>query len=84
MSEKREEIFKTITEHLEARGVDVSDVSPQSDLYDDLDLDSLETVELTLGLEERYGIEIPDSELEDVSTVNDAIDLIEQKLAAHA
>lgn len=80
----RQEIFNTISEQLAARGIDTNGISPDSNLYDDLDLDSLETVELTLGLEEKYDVEIPDSELEDVTTVNDAIDLIERKLAAHA
>lgn len=80
----RDEIYQVISEHLAARGVDTSEMSPQSSLYDDLDLDSLETVELTLGLEERYDIEIPDTELEDVVTIDDAIDLIERKLAAPA
>jgi acyl carrier protein len=36
---------------------------------------------MTVGLEDRFGIEIADSELEDVRTVNDAVDLIEQKVA---
>lgn len=81
---ERKEIYDVIVEHLKARGVDTADMSPQSNLSDDLDLDSLETVELTLGLEERYDIEIPDSDLEHVATVDDAIDLIENKLAAHA
>jgi acyl carrier protein len=80
----RKEIYDVIAEHLKARGVDTEGMTPQSKLADDLDLDSLETVELTLGLEERYNIEIPDTELENVTTVDDAIDLIESKLAAHA
>jgi acyl carrier protein len=39
-------------------------------------------VELTLALEQKFDIEIPDSELEDLSTVGDAVDLIESKIAA--
>jgi acyl carrier protein len=77
----RKEILETIKEHLEGRGIERDKVTPEADLQGDLDLDSLDTVELTLGLEEKFGIEIPDTELEDVTTVNDAIDLIEQKVA---
>ena len=80
----RQEIYNVISEHLKARGVDTAEMTPKSSLYDDLDLDSLETVELTLGLEERFNIEIPDTDLENVTTVDDAVDLIENKLAAHA
>lgn len=78
---KREEILEAIREHLSQRGIEATDVSYQSDLVNDLGLDSLDTVELTLGLEERFGIEIPDTEIEDVSTVGDAVTLIEKKLS---
>jgi acyl carrier protein len=81
MGEKREEILTAIQEHLAERGIDATDVSESSDLAKDLGLDSLDTVELTLGLEERFGIEIPDTELEDVSTVGDAVTLIEKKVS---
>ena len=81
MGAKREEILTAIQEHLAERGIDATDVSENSDLAKDLGLDSLDTVELTLGLEERFGIEIPDTELEDVSTVGDAVTLIEKKVS---
>lgn len=77
----RQEILETIKDHLAGRGIDREKVTPEAELLGDLDLDSLDTVELTLGLEEKFEIEIPDTELEDVTTVNDAIDLIEQKVA---
>jgi acyl carrier protein len=77
----RQEILETIKDHLAGRGIEREKVTPEAELLGDLDLDSLDTVELTLGLEEKFGIEIPDTELEDVTTVNDAIDLIEQKVA---
>ena len=81
MAEKREEILAAIQEHLAERGIDATEVSEASDLSNDLGLDSLDTVELTLGLEERFGIEIPDTELEGVSTVGEAVTLIEKKLS---
>jgi acyl carrier protein len=84
MAEKREQIFETIKSHLEERGIESGKVSPQAHFVNDLGLDSLDMVEMTLGLEESYGIEIPDTELEDVATVDDAIDLIEKKLSVEA
>jgi acyl carrier protein len=80
----RQEVLETIKDHLAGRGIEREKVTPEAELLGDLDLDSLDTVELTLGLEEKFGIEIPDTELEDVTTVNDAIDLIEQKVAVKA
>jgi acyl carrier protein len=81
MAEKREEILSAIKEHLAERGIEATDVSETSDLANDLGLDSLDTVEMTLGLEERFGIEIPDTELEGVTTVGDAVSLIEKKMS---
>lgn len=77
-------ILESIREHLAGRGIDRETVTPEAQLGNDLDLDSLDTVELTLGLEKRFDIEIPDSELEDLTTVGDAISLISKKLAVKA
>jgi acyl carrier protein len=81
MATQRNDVLEVIKEHLGERGIDAADVSEDSDLAKDLGLDSLDTVEMTLGLEERFGIEIPDTELEGVSTVGDAVTLIEKKVS---
>ncbi len=78
---KRDEVLDAIREHLTQRGIEADEISEQSHLVNDLGLDSLDTVELTLGLEERFGIEIPDTELEGVGTVGEAATLIEKKLS---
>lgn len=77
-------VLSAIREHLAGRGLDASKVVPEADLLRDLDLDSLDTMELTLGLEERFGIEIPDQELEGLATVSDAVGLVQRKLAVGA
>lgn len=80
----REEILETIRQHLKQRGIDEQRVEMDSDLARDLDLDSLDTMELTLGIEERFGIEIPDADLEELRTVGDAVSLVERKVGASA
>lgn len=82
MKERSTEILQAIQDHLGARGLDVSKIKPEAELLRDLDLDSLDTVELTLGLENRFGIEIPDDDLADLVTIDDAITLISSKLTA--
>lgn len=84
MEQKRSEILETIRQQLGERGIEVGKIEYGASLSQDLGLDSLDTVEMTLGLEERFGIEIPDSDLENVATVGDAVDLIERKLAVGA
>ena len=81
MTDKQQEIFAVIKEHLEGRGIDGDDITMEADLAGDIGLDSLDTVELTLALEQHYEIEIPDSELEELATVKDAVALIEKKVS---
>ncbi|HEX2058033.1 MAG TPA: phosphopantetheine-binding protein [Actinomycetota bacterium] len=78
------DVFGAIREHLSGRGLDAAKVTPDAELLRDLDLDSLDTMELTLGLEERFGIEIPDADLEGLVTVADAVDLVRRKLSVGA
>ena len=47
---------------------------------DDLDADSLDLVELVMALEEEFGVEVPEEELEGVETVGQAYDLVVGKL----
>ena len=83
MTEQRE-TFEAVKEHLEGRGIEGDKITPEAELLRDLDLDSLDTMELTLGMEERFGIEIPDTELEDLVTVSDAVALIEKMRTVNA
>ena len=79
-----ETVLEAIREHLGGRGLDAAKIVPGADLLGDLDLDSLDTMELTLELEQRFGIEIPDQELEGLTTVADAVGLVERKLSVGA
>jgi acyl carrier protein len=64
--------------------VDGTKVQPQASLYDELGLDSIDLMTAVMAMEERFGIEISDNELEQVSTVGDAVRLLGQKVAANA
>ncbi|MBM3675829.1 MAG: acyl carrier protein [Actinobacteria bacterium] len=48
---------------------------------EDLEADSLDLVELVMGLEERFDVSIPEEDLEGVATVGDAVDLVLAKAA---
>lgn len=84
MSDKKAEILEVIKEHLTGRGIEESVIVGSADLSNDVGLDSLDVTELTLGLEERFNIEIPDEELEQLATVQDAVDLVAAKVAVEA
>ncbi|MBR3299476.1 MAG: acyl carrier protein [Clostridia bacterium] len=71
-----EEIRKAIAQQLR---IPEDRITEDSRLIDDLKADSLDVVELVMGLEERYGIEIPDEDLPTIKTVGDIIRYIESK-----
>lgn len=55
-------------------------IVPAAKFGDDLDADSLDLVELVMALEEEFGVEVPEEELEGVETIQQAYDLVVGKL----
>ena len=63
----------------EQLGVKVEEVTESASFIDDLGADSLDTVELVMALEEKFGVEIPDEDAEKMTTVGEAIKYLEEK-----
>ncbi len=57
-------------------GVDESEITPDASFIDDLGADSLDIVELIMTMEEEFGIEIPEEEVESLTTVGAAAEYI--------
>ena len=55
------------------------EVTPQASFVDDLGADSLDVVELVMGLEEEFDVEIPDEDAEKITTVQEAVSYIDEK-----
>lgn len=62
----------------EQLGVDTEQVVRDAEFIADLNADSLDMVELVMSLEEEFGIEISDEDVESIRTVGDAVDYIEE------
>ena len=60
--------------------VDAAKVTPEASFGDDLGADSLDLVELVIDLEETFDITVDESELEGITTVGQALDLVKSKL----
>ena len=71
-----EKIQKIIAEEINLK---VEDVKPESRFVEDLAADSLDVIQIVLKLEEEFDIEIPDDAVEQISTVQDAVDQIKSK-----
>lgn len=69
-------VKKVVVEQLEVAD---DEVTPQASFVDDLGADSLDVVELVMGLEEEFDVEIPDEDAEKIATVQQAIDYIDSK-----
>ncbi len=73
MSDVETRVKSVVVEQL---GVEESEVTNESSFVDDLGADSLDTVELVMALEEEFETEIPDEEAEKITTVQLAIDYV--------
>lgn len=79
----RTEIETKLTDLLvDELGIERSDITPDAKFEEDLDVDSLGVVELLMALEDNFGVRIPDEEAEQITTVGEAVDLVELKLNA--
>jgi len=68
-----ERIKSIIAEQL---GVKPDEVTPEASFIDDLGADSLDTVEIVMALEEEFECEIPDEDAEKITTVQQALDYV--------
>ena len=73
-----ENISNSVKEVIRAQLDVAGDLSDAASFTDELGADSLDIVELIMGFEEKFGIEIPDSDAEKIATVGDAIKYIEE------
>ena len=74
MKNVKEEVIDIIVKTLE---VDKKDIKDNTNLAADLDVESLDLVDLVVAFEEKYGFEIPDNEIKNLQTVNDIVKFIE-------
>jgi acyl carrier protein len=78
---ERTEALTTLREvAAEVLSVDPDQVTEAARFKEDLDADSLDLVELVMGLEERFDIQVPEEDLEGVTTVSQAVDLVLSKV----
>ena len=70
-----ERLQKILAEQFE---IDEDDITLNSDIVDDLGADSLDLVALVMSIEDEFEIEVPDEEIEEIKTVDDALKYIEE------
>ncbi|WP_058485884.1 acyl carrier protein [Defluviitalea phaphyphila] len=73
-----EKIQDIIAEQL---GVDKEEIKLETNFQDDLEADSLDLFQIVMALEEEFELEIPNEDMENIKTVEDAVKYIESKQA---
>ena len=70
MSEVLDKVVEIVCNQL---SVNKEDVTPDASFVEDLGADSLDTVELVMAFEEEFGLEIPDDEAENITTIKSCL-----------
>ena len=70
-----EKLSQLIAEHF---SIDVEDITMDTNFMEDLNADSLDVVDIAMSLEDEFGIEFPDEDLEKVRTVGDVVKYLEE------
>ena len=81
MGLSRDEIFETVTQAL-VREFELpsAEIRLEAHLMDDLDLDSIDAIDLAVRLEEQLGVSFSEEDLKSVQTLRDVVDLIHERL----
>jgi acyl carrier protein len=73
----QDKVFQIVAEQM---SVDKGELSRNTSFVNDLNADSLDTVELVMELEDEFDLTIPDEEAEKLKTIGEAIDYIKKHL----
>ena len=68
----------------EIAGVPEDEVTPSKSFVDDLDIDSLSMVEIAVAAQDKFGVEIPDDQLKDLTTVQDVVNYVSKNAGGSA
>jgi acyl carrier protein len=80
-----QQLYDALKEVLVGRlKVEPEAIKPEASLFEDLGLDSIDLMTAVMAIEEQFGIEVPDSDLEGVNTVEDAVGVLASKVQVSA
>lgn len=79
MATTLEKVKKVVLDKL---NVSEDQITEEASFIDDLGADSLDVVELVMGLEEEFEVQIPDEDAEKIRTVKQAVEYLESKIGA--
>ncbi len=78
MSDTLERVKKVVVDRLK---VSADEVTETASFVDDLGADSLDVVDLVIGFEDEFEVQIPDEDAEKITTVKQAVEYVDAKAA---
>ena len=64
----------------EVSGFDEEEIKPDANFFDDLEIDSIKAIEITVAIEKRFKISVRDEDVPNITTVKHAVDLVNSLL----
>ncbi len=61
-------------------GYDEKEITPQSNFYKDLEVDSIKAIEITVAIEKKFKISVRDEDVPNITTINQAVELVNKLL----
>ncbi|MCL2096046.1 MAG: acyl carrier protein [Oscillospiraceae bacterium] len=71
-----EQIVDIISKQLKT---EPEEITPETNITEDLGADSLDIVELLMSIEEAFGVSVPDEDVQGLKTIKDIVDYVESK-----
>jgi acyl carrier protein len=62
-------------------GFDEEEITPEKNFYKDLEIDSIKAIEVTVAIEKKFKISVRDEDVPNITTVKQAIDLVNRLIA---
>lgn len=73
--EVQEKVIQIVSD---ATKVEIANIKPETNFIDDLNLDSLDMVEMMMKMEEEFGVEIPEDKTEELKTISDVTSFLKE------
>jgi acyl carrier protein len=73
MSNREKEVIAIVSD---VSGFDEAEITPESNFAQDLEIDSIKAIEITVALEKKFKISVRDEDVPNITTVKQAVELV--------
>ena len=64
-------------------GFDKEEITPEKHFYEDLEIDSIKAIEITVAIEKRFKVSVRDEDVPKITTVKQAVEMVDALLQSH-